>query len=187
VPSKIQNKKELKLELNKLNIKSDEREKNNNNLHLDYDSNNKIRPQSVKFQNALKLKPISSRQNNNFGIVKNNTSSSKEKSNKITLKKNKKENNFVAPIIGDMKNNNNNKENIFGQPNNGGYKMFYNHFYQNYLNLKSNDNIDKDNKDKNIPLFLKKFGNNIIKKINKILIFIFIKFFYMNKIKFKFL
>ena len=160
VPSKIQNKKELKLELNKLNIKSDEREKNNNNLHLDYDSNNKIRPQSVKFQNALKLKPISSRQNNNFGIVKNNTSSSKEKSNKITLKKNKKENNFVAPIIGDMKNNNNNKENIFGQPNNGGYKMFYNHFYQNYLNLKSNDNIDKDNKDKNIPLFLKKFGNN---------------------------
>ena len=171
IPTKLKNKKEIKFELNKLNIKSDEREKNknNNNLYIDYDSNNKIRPQSV---NALKLRPISSRQNNNFNIVKNNTSSSKEKNNKITIKKNKNENNFVAPIIGDMKNNN--KENIFCQPNNGGYKMFYNHFYQNYLNLKSNDNIDKDNKDKNnLPLFLKKAcnnsndneGNNIKRKI----------------------
>ena len=159
IPSgQYKNKKEIKFELNKLNIKSDERENNNRIKTVDNATNNKVRPQSVKFQNALKLRPISTRPKNGFNIVKNNSSLNKEKVNKIIIKNNKKENNInndiIAPIIGDIKNNNN-KENIFCQPNKGEYKLFYNHYYQNYLNLKSIGNKDKND----IPLFLKK--NNI--------------------------
>ena len=153
------NKKEIKLELNKLaNLKSDERE-NRKNIFQDKSKKDKVRPQSVKFQNFLKLRPISSRQNNNFNIVKNNSASSKEKTNKIRIKTSIK-----SPKFGENKNNQ--KENLFLQPNKGEYKLFYNHYYQNFLNLKSNENID--NKDKNnIPLFLKKFKNNRKDKDNE--------------------
>ena len=159
--SSHKNKKELKLELNKLNMKSDDRKDNNKNIYIDKSTSDKVRPQSVKFQNILKLRPISSRPNNNNfnNIIKNSNSSSKEKNKKIILKANDKENNnIIAPIIGENKN----KENIFCQPGAGGYKLFYNHYYQNFLNLKSNDNINNENKDKsnNIPLFLKKINNN---------------------------
>ena len=153
------NKKEIKLELNKLaNLKSDERE-NRKNIFQDKSKKDKVRPQSVKFQNFLKLRPISSRQNNNFNIVKNNSASSKEKTNKIRIKTSIK-----SPKFGENKNNQ--KENLFLQSNKGEYKLFYNHYYQNFLNLKSNENID--NKDKNnIPLFLKKFKNNSKDKDNE--------------------
>ena len=159
--SSHKNKKELKLELNKLNVKSDDRKDNNKNIYIDKSTSDKVRPQSVKFQNILKLRPISSRPNNNNfnNIIKNSNSSSKEKNKKIILKANDKENNnIIAPVIGENKN----KENIFCQPGAGGYKLFYNHYYQNFLNLKSNDNINNENKDKsnNIPLFLKKINNN---------------------------
>ena len=159
--SSHKNKKELKLELNKLNMKSDDRKDNNKNIYIDKSTSDKVRPQSVKFQNILKLRPISSRPNNNNfnNIIKNSNSSSKEKNKKIILKANDKENNnIIAPVIGENKN----KENIFCQPGAGGYKLFYNHYYQNFLNLKSNDNINNENKDKsnNIPLFLKKINNN---------------------------
>ena len=160
------NKKEIKMELNKLNIKSDERTKENKKSTMDNNVNNKIRPKSVKFQNELKLRPISSRLNNNFNINKNNTSSSKEK-NKIIIKNinkdNNKDNNIITPIISKMNNNvnANNKENIFCQPGKGEYKLFYNHYYQNFLNLKSNENFEKGkNKNCALPLFLKKFTNN---------------------------
>ena len=48
------NKKEIKLELNKLNIKSDERNKEKNDIFQDNEKsiNRKVRPQSVKFQNV---------------------------------------------------------------------------------------------------------------------------------------
>ena len=160
--SSHKNKKELKLELNKLNMKSDDRKDNNKKIYIDKSTSDKVRPQSVKFQNILKLRPISSRPNNNNNfnnIIKNSNSSSKEKNKKIVLKANDKENNnIIAPVIGENKN----KENIFCQPGEGGYKLFYNHYYQNFLNLKSNDNINNENKDKsnNIPLFLKKINNN---------------------------
>ena len=162
------NKKEIKLELNKLNIKSDDRKKEDKKSFIDNNNTNgKIRPKSVKFQNALKLRPLSSRQNNNFNIIKNNSSSSKEKNNKIIIKNinkdNNIDNNIITPLIVDMKNNlnMNNKENIFCQPGKGEYKLFYNHYYQNYLNLKSNESIEKEkNKNCATPLFLKKFGNN---------------------------
>ena len=161
------NKKEIKLELNKLNIKSDERKKETKKSYIENNNNTKIRPQSVKFQNALKIHPLSSRPNDHFNIIKNNSSASKEK-NKIIIKKinkDNKDNNIITPIIGDMKNNINvnNKENIFCQPNKGEYKLFYNHYYQNFLNLKSNENFqnkDKNSKNCGTPLFLKKFANN---------------------------
>ena len=158
--STLKNKKELKLELNKLNLKSDERKDNNKNLYIDKNTSNKVRPQSVRFQNILKLRPISSRQNSNFNnIIKNSNSSSKEKNKKFILKANDIENNnIIAPIIGEAKN----KDNVFCQPGAGGYKLFYNHYYQNFLNLKSNVNINNESKDKNnnVPLFLKKINNN---------------------------
>ena len=164
IPNTIQkNKKEIKLELNKLvNIKSDERE-NKKNIFQDKSTKDKVRPQSVKFQNFLKLRPISSRQNNNYNIVKNNSSSSKEKTNKIIIKTISKDSSIKSPKIGENKNNK--KENLFLQPNKGEYKLFYNHYYKNFLNLKSNENMD--NKDKNIPLFLKKFKNNSKDKDNE--------------------
>ena len=104
------NKKEFKLELNKLNIISDERDKNNKNKYIDNNSNNtnnKVRPQSVKFNNALKLCPISSRQNNNFHIYQNNSSSSKEKNKKMILKNKDFELIDFVPLLKDNKFNNN--------------------------------------------------------------------------------
>ena len=161
---KQKNKKELKLELNRLvNIKSDERE-NKKNIFQDQPKKDKVRPQSVKFQNFLKLRPISSRQNNNFNIVRNNSSSSKEKTNKIIIKTINKENSIKSPKI--WENKNNKKEKLFLKPNKDEYKLFYNHYYQNFLNLKSNENLD--NKDKNnLPLFLKKYKNNSKDKDNE--------------------
>ena len=163
------NKKEFKLELNKLNIISDERDKNNKNKYIDNNSNNtnnKVRPQSVKFNNALKLCPISSRQNNNFQIYQNNSSSSKEKNKKMILKN--KDNNIITPMINDIKNSNN--ENIFSHANKdnneGAYKLFYNHYFQNFINLKPNEN--NENKDKNnVPFFLKKSNNSKDSKDSK--------------------
>ena len=109
----------------------------------------KIRPQSVKFKNAPKLRPISSRQHNNINInfEKNNSSIGKEQN----IKDNK-DNNLIIPIIPDIKNN----KNVFTPPTRGEYKLFYNHYFQNFINLKS-DNYNEENKDKvNIPLFFNK-------------------------------
>ena len=151
------NKKEMKIELNKLNIKADEKEKDNLNINKKnetVENGTKIRPQSVKFKNAPKLRPISSRQYNkiNINIEKNNSSISKEQINKDN-----KDNNLVIPIIPDIKNN----KNVFTPPTRGEYKLFYNHYFQNFINLKSN-NYNEDNKDKdkvNIPLYLNKVNN----------------------------
>ena len=166
------NKKEIKLELNKLSLIPDEKDINNNKkINIDNNTSNnnnnniKVRPKSVKFKNALILRPISSRQNyNNFNLIQNNTSSSKEKNRKLKLKN--KDNNIITSAINEIKNNNNknNDGNIFPQVNKDNnnecaYKLFYNHYYQNFINLKPNEN--NENKDKNnIPLFLKKSNNN---------------------------
>jgi hypothetical protein len=98
------NKKEMKIELNKLNIKADEKEKEKDNLNIKkindtVENGTKIRPQSVKFKNAPKLRPISSRQYNkvNINIEKNNSSIGKEQINKDN-----KDNNLVIPIIPDI-------------------------------------------------------------------------------------
>ena len=54
------------------------------------------------------------------------------------------------------------------QQNKEEYKLFYNHYYHNFLNLKTNEKINIENKDKNnIPLFLKKINNNCKDKINE--------------------
>ena len=161
------NKKEMKIELNKLNINADEKEKDNFNSKKKIETvenGNKIRPQSVKFKKTPKLRPISSRQyNNNINInfEKNNSSSGKEQTNKGN-----KDNNLVMPIIPDIKNN----KNVFTPPTRGEYKLFYNHYFQNFLNLKSN-NYNEDNKDKvNMPLFFNKANNdNEDKKKRKII------------------
>ena len=150
-------KKEIKIELNKLNIIADEKEKekdifNAKKKNEAVENGTKIRPQSVKFKNAPKLRPISSRQHNNINInfEKNNSSIGKEQN----IKDNK-DNNLIIPIIPDIKNN----KNVFTPPTRGEYKLFYNHYFQNFINLKS-DNYNEENKDKvNIPLFFNKVNN----------------------------
>ena len=67
------NKKEMKIELNKLNIIADEKEKEKDIINAKkknetVENITKIRPQSVKFKNTPKLRPISSRQYNNINI-----------------------------------------------------------------------------------------------------------------------
>lgn len=151
------NKKEMKIELNKLNIIADEKEKEKDIINAKkknetVENITKIRPQSVKFKNAPKLRPISSRQYNNINInfEKNNSSIGKEQNNKDN-----KDNNLVIPIIPDIKNN----KNVFTPPTRGEYKLFYNHYFQNFINLKS-DNYNEDNKDKvNIPIYFNKVNN----------------------------
>ena len=151
------NKKEMKIELNKLNIIADEKEKEKDNFNAKkknetVENITKIRPQSVKFKNAPKLRPISSRQYNNINnnFEKNNSSIGKEQNNKDN-----KDNNLVIPIIPDIKNN----KNVFTPPTRGEYKLFYNHYFQNFINLKS-DNYNEDNKDKvNIPIYFNKVNN----------------------------
>lgn len=62
---------------------------------------------------------------------------------------------MIIPIIPDIKNN----KNVFTPPTRGEYKLFYNHYFQNFINLKS-DNYNEENKDKvNIPLFFNKVNN----------------------------
>ena len=62
--------------------------------------------------------------------------------------------NGISPIPKD-----NDNENMFYHPNVGGYKLFYNHYYQNYLNLKPNEN--NENQDKHgVQLYFNKINNN---------------------------
>ena len=144
------NKKDVKIELNKLNIIANEKEKEKDNFNIKkknetVENVTKVRPQSVKFKNTPKLRPISSRQYNNINI-------NIEKINSSPGKEQNKDNKLVIPIIPDNKNN----KNVFTPPTRGEYKLFYNHYFQNFLNLKS-DNYEEDNKDKvNIPLFFNK-------------------------------
>ena len=163
--SKQMNKKELKIELNKLKIISD-RTRRNSAVYEENSPNansNKVRPNSVKFKNnAPALRPLSS----NRGVY----SVKKEKNNPYT--KSKKNNSMpknninytsddkdygISPVLKDKDDINN--ENIFYQPNVGGYKLFYNHYYQNFLNLKSNEK--NEHKDKQgVHLYFNKINNN---------------------------
>ena len=148
------NKKEMKLELNKLNLNTNEKDNDNNKNIFFNNDQSKIRPNSVKFKNSLKLRPISSRLNNKINIGKNDYISNREKIDNILL--NNKDNNVEIPIIPDIKSNN---INIFSPPPKNEYKLFYNHYFQNFLNLKSTQNFD--NKDKiNTPSFFNKINNN---------------------------
>ena len=163
--SKQMNKKELKIELNKLKIISD-RTRRNSAAYEENSPNansNKVRPNSVKFKNnAPALRPLSS----NRGVY----SVKKEKNNPYTKRKKNNsmpKNNInytsddkdygISPVLKDKDDINN--ENIFYQPNVGGYKLFYNHYYQNFLNLKSNEK--NEHKDKQgVHLYFNKINNN---------------------------
>ena len=158
------NKKELKIELNKLRIITD-RPRRNSNGYINSNNSNKVRPNSVKFKNVQIFRPISSnrkvytikkekkssfsnRNKHNKSVPKNNSNNSNYENNHFSF--NKK----ASPVIKE-----NNNENIFYHPNIGGYKLFYNHYYQNYLNLNTNQN--NENKDKlGVPLYFNKISNN---------------------------
>ena len=155
------NKKELKIELNKLKIITD-RQRRNSAVYTDNNSSNKLRPNSVKSQNNTPaIRPLTS--NRKVYSVKKEKNSSYYNRNRQTksLPKNSinsfnynDNNNFgLEPEI---KNNDvNNNGNIFYQPDVGGYKLFYNHYYQNYLNLKSNENQNKPG----VHLYFNKINN----------------------------
>ena len=167
---KQMNKKELKIELNKLKIITD-RERRNSAAYEDNSLNinlNKVRPNSVKFKNNTPaLKPISSnREIYSVKKEKNSSYSKRNKHNNNSMPKksihsfnyNNNENQFnIVPVIKD--NDSNNNENIFYHPNAGGYKLFYNHYYQNFLNLKSNDKNENNNKH-GVHLYFNKLNNN---------------------------
>ena len=168
---KPMNKKELKIELNKLKIitdrgrinSSEHNDNNNNSLNI---NSNRLRPNSVKFKNnASILRPISS--NRGVYSVKKEKNTSFSKRNKhhksmpknniysLNLNHNNDNINGISPIPKD----NDNNENMFYHPNVGGYKLFYNHYYQNYLNLKPNEN--NENQDKHgVQLYFNKINNN---------------------------
>ena len=167
---KQMNKKELKIELNKLKIITDRERRNSaayeeNSLNI---NSNKERPNSVKFKNNTPaLKPIlSNREIYSVKKDKNSPYSKRNKNNNNSMPKksihsfnyNNNDNQFdIVPIIKD--NDSNNNENIFYQPNVGGYKLFYNHYYQNFLNLKSNDKNENNNRH-GVHLYFNKLNNN---------------------------
>ena len=167
---KQMNKKELKIELNKLKIITDRERRNSaayeeNSLNI---NSNKERPNSVKFKNNTPaLKPIlSNREIYSVKKDKNSPYSKRNKNNNNSMPKksihsfnyNNNDNQFdIVPIIKD--NDSNNNENIFYQPNVGGYKLFYNHYYQNFLNLKSSDKNENNNRH-GVHLYFNKLNNN---------------------------
>ena len=159
---KQMNKKELKIELNKLKIITD-RQRRNSAVYTDNTNSNKLRPSSVKFQNNTPIiRPLTSnRKVYSVKKEKNSSYSNRNRQNKSMPKNSIKSFNYndnqnygLGPEI---KNNDfNNNENIFYQPDVGGYKLFYNHYYQNYLNLKSNENQNKPG----VHLYFNKINNN---------------------------
>jgi hypothetical protein len=160
------NKKELKIELNKLKIISDRR---NSAAYADNSSNvnsNKTRPNSVKFKNNTpSLRPIlSNREVYSVKKEKNKSYSRRNKPNHSMPKNNinytSNDNNYgISPLSTDKDDINDENINIFYQPNMGGYKLFYNHYYQNYLNLKSNETNEPNNKP-GVHLYFNKINNN---------------------------
>ena len=164
---KQMNKKELKIELNKLKIISD-RSRRNSAVYTDINNNagsNKLRPKSVKFQNNTPiLRPLTSnRKVYSVKKEKNSPYSKRNRENKSMPKNsvnsfNYNDNHNYGMEIENKNNdmNINNNGNIFYQPDVGGYKLFYNHYYQNYLNLKSNENQDKHG----VHLYFNKIKNN---------------------------
>ena len=164
--SKQMNKKELKIELNKLKIISDRR---NSAAYADNSSNansNKTRPNSVKFKNNTpSLRPIlSNREVYSVKKEKNKSYSRRNKPNHSMPKNNinytSNDNNYgISPLSTDKDDINDENINIFYQHNMGGYKLFYNHYYQNYLNLKSNETNEPNNK-QGVHLYFNKINNN---------------------------
>ena len=158
---KQMNKKELKIELNKLKIITD-RQRRNSAVYTDNNSSNKLRPNSVKSQNNTPtIRPLTSNRKVYSAKKEKNSSYSNRNRQTKSLPKNSinsfnynDNNNFGLGI--EIKNNDvNNNENIFYQPDVGGYKLFYNHYYQNYLNFKSNENQNKPG----VHLYFNKINN----------------------------
>jgi len=159
---KQMNKKELKIELNKLKIITD-RQRRNSAVYTDNTNSNKLRPSSVKFQNNTPIiRPLTSnRKVYSVKKEKNSSYSIRNRQNKSMPKNSIKSFNYNDNqnygLGSEIKNNDvNNNENIFYQPDVGGYKLFYNHYYQNYLNLKSNENQNKPG----VHLYFNKINNN---------------------------
>ena len=158
------NKKELKIELNKLKIITDSSNHNSGIYSNHNNLSNKLRPSSVKFKNNIEiLRPLTS--NRKVYSVKKEKNSSYSKRNRHykSMSKNSVNsfnyNEHHFRINSDNRENeinNNNNQNIFYHPDVGGYKLFYNHYYQNFLNLKSNDNQDKPG----VNLYFNKINNN---------------------------
>ena len=158
------NKKELKIELNKLKIITDSSSHNSGIYSNHNNLSNKLRPSSVKFKNNIEiLRPLTS--NRKVYSVKKEKNSSYSKRNRHykSMSKNSVNsfnyNEHHFRINSDNRENeinNNNNQNIFYHPDVGGYKLFYNHYYQNFLNLKSNDNQDKPG----VNLYFNKINNN---------------------------
>ena len=164
--SKQMNKKELKIELNKLKIISERR---NSAAYADNSPNansNKTRPNSVKFKNNTpSLRPIlSNREVYSVKKEKNKSYSRRNKPNHSMPKNNinytSNDNNYgISPLSKDKDDISDENINIFYQPNMGGYKLFYNHYYQNYLNLNSNEKNEPNNKP-GVHLYFNKINNN---------------------------
>ena len=158
------NKKELKIELNKLKIITDSSSHNSGIYSNHNNLSNKLRPSSVKFKNNIEiLRPLTS--NRKVYSVKKEKNSSYSKRNRHykSMSKNSVNsfnyNEHHFRINSDNRENeinNNNNQNIFYHPDVGGYKLFYNHYYQNFLNLKSNENQDKPG----VNLYFNKINNN---------------------------
>ena len=163
---KPMNKKELKIELNKLKIITD-RPRRNSGVFTDnsINTNSKnIRPNSVKFKNiAPALRPLTSNRKVYSVKKEKNTSYNKRNKQNRSMPKNSlysynnNEQNFGH--IQPFNENDNNNENIFYQPDKGGYKLFYNHYYQNFLNLKSNEKNESQDK-VGVHLYFNKINNN---------------------------
>ena len=164
--TKQMNKKELKIELNKLKILSDRKNSAayvDNSLNANSNSN-KARPNSVKFKNNnYALRPILTREVYSVKKEKNKSYSKRNKpkhsipKNNINYTADDNNDYGISPLIKDKDEINN--ENIFYQPNMGGYKVFYNHYYQNFLNLKSNEKNEHRNK-QGVHLYFNKINNN---------------------------
>ena len=159
---KQMNKKELKIELNRLKIIADNSGHNSRIYTNNNNISNKLRPNSVKYQNDLeKLRPLSSNRKV-FSVKKEKNSSYTKKTRHYkSMPKNSingfnyGENNLDENLY-NRDNDINNNQNIFYHPDIGGYKLFYNHYYQNFLNLKSNDNQEKQG----VNLYFNKINDN---------------------------
>ena len=134
---KQMNKKELKIELNRLKIIADNSGHNSRIYTNNNNISNKLRPNSVKYQNDLeKLRPLSSNRKV-FSVKKEKNSSYTKKTRHYKSMPKNSINSFnygennLDENLDNRDNDINNNQNIFYHPDIGGYKLFYNHYYQN--------------------------------------------------------